>query len=176
MKKQLFIISVLVIIVGIFVSCSVNSSSDEISITAITDNNGTTHYYEPITDDKGNVSTTTKNQGVFAEIETQSNGKAVTNKNSTYVTNEHTTVLPIENGSDNISSTTKQDRITTSDTTKDIDQADNDIPFETSSEKEPQHTKTTDTDETDKNKESTSNDNTATKVVTDKDGWIDKWY
>lgn len=173
MKKQLFIISVLVIIVGIFVSCSVNSSSDEISTTAITDNNGTTHYYEPITDDKGNVSTTTKNQGVFAEIETQSNGKTVTNKNGTYVTNEHTTVLPIETGSDNTSSTTKPGKITASDTTKDIDKADNDIPFETSSEKEPQHTKTTDTG---KNNESTSNDNTATKVVTDKDGWIDKWY
>ena len=173
MKKQLFIISVLVIIVGIFVSCSVNSSSDEISTTAITDNNGTTHYYEPITDDKGNVSTTTKNQGVFAEIETQSNGKTVTNKNGTYVTNEHTTVLPIETGSDNTSSTTKPGKITASDTTKDIDKADNDIPFETSSEKEPQHTKTTDTG---KNNESTSNDNTATKVVTDKDGWNDKWY
>lgn len=176
MKKQLFIISVLVIIVGIFVSCSVNSSSDEISTTAITDNNGTTHYYEPITDDKGNVSTTTKNQGVFAEIETQSDGKTVTNKNDTYVTNEHTTVLPIETGSDNTSSTTKPGKIIASDTTKNIDKADNDTPFETSSEKEPQHTKTTDTDETDKNKESTSNDNTATKVVTDKDGWIDKWY
>ena len=176
MKKQLFIISVLVIIVSIFVSCSVNSSSDEISTTAVTDNNGTTHYYEPITDDKGNVSTTAKNQGVFAEIETQSNGKTVTNKNGTYVTNEHTTVLPIETGSDNTSSTTKPGKITASDTTKDTDKADNDIPFETSSEKEPQHTKTTDTDETDKNKESTSNDNTATKVVTDKDGWIDKWY
>lgn len=176
MKKQLFIISVLVIIISIFVSCSVNSSSDEISTIAVTDNNGMTHYYEPITDDKGNVSTTKENQGVFAEIETQSNGKAVTNKNGTYVTNEHTTVLPIENGSDNTSSTTKPDNTTSSDTTKDIDKADNDIPFETSSEKEPQHPKTTDTDETDKNKESTSNDNTATKIVTDKDGWIDKWY
>lgn len=176
MKKQLFIISVLVIIVSVFVSCSVNSSIEEISTTAVTDSNGTTHYYEPIIDDKGNVSTTAKNQGVFAEIKTQSNGKTVTNKNGTYVTNEHTTVLPIESESDNTSSTTKQDKITSSDTSENIDKADNDIPFETSSEKEPQHTETTDTDETNTNKKSTSNYDSSTKIVTDKDGWIDKWY
>lgn len=47
------------------------------STTAVTDEQGTTHYYEPVTDDEGNISTTAKNKGVFAEIETQSNGKAV---------------------------------------------------------------------------------------------------
>ena len=107
MKKQLLIISIIVVIVSIFVSCSVNSISENISTTAVTDSNGTTHYYEPVTDDEGNISTTAKNKGVFAEIETQSNGKAVTKKNGEYVTNEHTTALSIENVTDRTSSTTK---------------------------------------------------------------------
>ena len=80
MKKQFLIISVLVIVVSIFVSCSANSSGESIPTTAVTDSNGTTRYYEPVTDDNGNISTTGKNQGVFAEIETQLNGKAVTKK------------------------------------------------------------------------------------------------
>ena len=85
----------MVIIVSIFVSCSVNSISETVSTTAVTNINGTTHYYEPVTDDKGNISTTDKNQGVFAEIETQPYGKAVTAKDGTYVTNENTTILTV---------------------------------------------------------------------------------
>ena len=85
MKKQLLIISIIVVIVSIFVSCSANSSSENISTTAVTDEQGTMHYYEPVTE---NESTS-----VFAEIVTDDNGKAVTKKNGKYVTKEHTTIL-----------------------------------------------------------------------------------
>lgn len=172
MKKQLLIISVLVIIVSIFVSCSANSSSEDISTTAVTDSNGTTHYYVPVTDDKGNVSATAENQGVFAEIETKPNGKTVTNKNGTYVTKEHTTVLPIKD------KTTQQSHsaepITeklSSDTTKSIEDADNVVEFETTETKPDDRTttkETTTTTETTTQKE--------TQPATDKDGWITKWY
>ena len=99
MKKQLLIISIIVVIVSIFVSCSVNKEGNIQlpSTTDVTDEQGTTHYYEPVTDDNGNVSTIDGNQSIFVEIETQSNGKAVTKKDGTYVTDEHTTALPIEN-------------------------------------------------------------------------------
>lgn len=180
MKKQILIISVLVIMVSIFVSCSANSCRDGAcsilnnSTTAVTDSKGTTHYYEPITDDKGNVSTTEKEQGVFAEIETQSNGKAVTKKDGTYVTNEHATVLPIESTTN--STTTSTTQKSTSDTTKNTDDADNEIEFkpdETTLSSKPTVTTTTE-------KETTSTTVTTTKKeippATDKDGWVTKWY
>lgn len=167
MKKHILIISIVVLIVSFFVSCSVNSSVDEVSTTAVTDSNGTTHYYEPVTDNKGNISTTAKNQGVFAEIETQPNGKTVTNKNGTYVTNKHTTVLPIENKSDNTSNTIKSESEKISlDTTKDIDNNDDNIvefePTDTTNETKPNTT--------------TTENNKTTQSATDKDGWINKWY
>lgn len=175
MKKQLLIISIIVVIVSIFVSCSVNKEGNIQlpSTTAVTDEQGTTHYYEPVTDDEGNISTTAKNKGVFAEIETQSNGKAVTKKNGEYVTNEHTTALSIENVTDRTSSTTKPatKQSSTSNTTTDIDDADNDIEFETPSgdtTKPTTEKTTTTTTETTTQKE--------IQPATDKDGWITKWY
>lgn len=175
MKKQLLIISIIVVIVSIFVSCSVNSGSENISTTAVTDSNGTTHYYEPVTDDNGNISTTAKNQGVFAEIETQSNGKAVTKKNGEYVTNEHTTALPIENTTDNSSSTTKSATEKPSDTTN--NNADNDVEFEP--DKPTAETKPTTSTTTEKPTTTTATETTTQKEIqpaTDKDGWITKWY
>ena len=183
MKKQLLIISVLVIIVSIFVSCSANSSDESISTTAVTDSKGTTHYYEPVTDDKGNVSTTVQNKGVFAEIETQSDGKAVTDKNGTYVTNEHTTVLPIEVATNNTSSTTASTtKKSTSDITKDIDDADNEVNFEPDETTDPTPTITTTIEKETTNTISTTKTITKTTTqketqpATDKDGWVTKWY
>ena len=124
MKKQLLIISIIVVIVSIFVSCSASSSSEDILTTAVTNSNGITHYYEPVTDDNGNISTIDGNQSIFVEIETQSNGKAVTKKDGTYVTNEHTTVLPFDDETaKSISSTEKS-----SNTTNEC--ADNNVDFE----------------------------------------------
>lgn len=159
MKKQLIFISVFIIIVSIFVSCSVNSSSEDVSTTAVTDSNGTTHYYEPVTDDKGNISTTEKNQGVYAEIETQSNGKAVTENSGKYVTNEHTTFLPIESTTD---SSTKKSK-----------------PDITATVTENQTTNTTETTATTATETTTKEETTTkkeTQPATDKDGWITKWY
>ena len=191
MKKQLLIISVFVIIVSIFVSCSANSSGENISTTAVTDNKGTTHYYEPVTDDKGNVSTTEKKQGIFAEIETQSNGKAVTNKNGTYVTNENTTILPIESTTSSITASITQK--STSEIKNDIDDADNEVEFEpdettsnskptitTTTEKETTNTTSSTKATTTTTKTTTAKTTTTTKKetqpATDKDGWITKWY
>lgn len=172
MKKQLIIISVLIVIISILVSCSANSSSEDISTAAVTDSNGTAHYYEPVTDDEGNISITGKNHGVFAEIETQSNGKAVTEKNGTYVTNEHTTFLLIENDADNTSSTKKSEsEKTSSDITN--NNADNYVEFEIPVDD------TTKITTTEKQTTTAATDTTTqkgTQPATDKDGWITKWY
>lgn len=169
MKRQLFIISIIVVIVGIFVSCSANRNIESISTTAVTDSNGTTHYYQPVTDDNGYVSTTAENQGVYAEIETKSDGKAVTKKNSTYVTKEHTTVLPFDDETaKSISSTEKSSSTTNED-------ADNNIAFDP--DKPTEETKPTTSTTTEKT--STATTTTAqkeTQPATDKDGWITKWY
>lgn len=170
MNKQLFIFSILIVIISIFVSCSTNSSSEVISTTAVTNSNGITHYYEPVTDDNGNVSTIDGNQSIFVEIETQSNGKAVTKKDGTYVTNEHTTALPIENTTDNPSSTIKPVTEKSSDTTN--DNADNNVDFEPDKPTE----KTKPTTSTTTEKPTTTATQKATKPATDKDGWITKWY
>lgn len=171
MKKQVFIISVLVIIISAFVSCSVNSSSEDISTTAVTDSNGITHYYEPVTDDKGNISTTAKNQGVFIEIETQSNGKALTNKNGTYVADKHTTVLSIDGKTAKPSSAVKPITEKPSGTTK--NNADNDIEFETDSPAE--GTKST-ASAAEKTTTTAATKQKEIQPAADKDGWITKWY
>lgn len=166
MKKQLFIFSILIVIISIFVSCSTNSSSEVISTTAVTNSNGTTHYYEPVTDDNGNVSTIDGNQGIFVEIETQSNGKAVTKKDGTYVTNEHTTVLPFDDETAKSISSTEKSSNTTN------DNADNNVDFEPdkpTGEAKPSTSTTTE-------KPKTTATQKTTQPATDKDGWITKWY
>ncbi len=177
MKKQLLIISILVVIVSILVSCSVNSNSEDISTTAVTDSNGTTHYYEPVTDDKGDISTTDKIQGVFAEIETQSNGKAITEKKGKYITNEHTTILPIKDETTKASSSEKQStEKSSSDITKSIEDADNVVEFEpteATSETKPTTSTTTEKTTTTTTETTTQKE---TQPATDKDGWITKWY
>ncbi len=169
MKKQLLIISISVIIVGVFVSCSASSSSKEISTTAVTDSNCTTHYYEPVAD----------NKGVYAEIETESNGKAVTEKDGTYVTNEHTTVLPIndenEKSSSNKKLTTEQSKKEKPATEKSTlsatnNAADNVVDFEP--DKQTEKTKPTVSTTTEKQATTVKE----TQPATDKDGWITKWY
>lgn len=169
MKKQLFIFSILIVIISIFVSCSANSSSEDILTTAVTDEQGTTHYYEHVTDEKVNISKTFENQGVYAEIETKSNGKAVTNKNGTYVTKEHTTVLPFDDETAKSISSTEKSSSTTN------EGADNNIAFDP--DKPTEETKPTTS--TTAERTSTATTTTAekeTQPATDKDGWITKWY
>ena len=164
MKKQLLIISIIVVIVGIFVSCSVNKEGNIQlpSTTAVTDEQGITHYYQPVTENKST--------SVFAEIVTDDKGKAVTKKNGEYVTKEHTTILTTakEAASSITGSATERTQ---------ENPADNEIEFETSTNKNTttaKETTTTTTKPTEK--ETTTTAAPTTKVVTVKDGWIDKWY
>lgn len=95
MKKHLIIISLIVIVVSIFVLYFANSSSEDISntdisTTSVTDSDGTTHYYEPVTDNKDSVSMTAENKGVFSEIETTETAKE-TKPTATSITAENTT-------------------------------------------------------------------------------------
>lgn len=162
MKKQLLIISIIIVLVGIFVSCSASSGdavsdgANPIPTTAVTDSKGTTHYYEIAADS----SQTT----VLYEIETQADGKTVTEENGKYVTNHHTTVLPQK--SINKKSTTKAETEKTSSTANSND--DNNIEFESD-------------ETTDINANTTDGANPIptekeTQPATDKDGWINKWY
>lgn len=169
MKKQSLIISIIVVIISIFVSCSVNNDSEDVLTTAVADSIGTTHYYEPVTDEKGNVSTTKENQGIFAEIETNSDGKAVTKKNGTYVTNEHTTVLPIDSVTDDSSTTNPSTEKSSTNTTKHDALADNTVDFEHAEEINPTASTTTE-------KPTTTTTQNKTQPATDKDGWVTKWY
>ena len=167
MKKQLLIISIIVVIVSIFVSCSVNKEGNIQlpSTTAVTDEQGTMHYYEPVTE---NESTS-----VFAEIVTDDNGKAVTKKNGKYVTKEHTTILTTTektiSSTENKSSTTDKQQAGST-----TNLADNEIEFKTSTNKNTTTTRKNTTKPTEK--ETAQTTAPTTKVVTDKDGWIDKWY
>ncbi len=172
MKKQLLIISVLVIIVSIFVSCSANSSGESIPTTAVTDSNGTTHYYEPVTE--------SESTSVFAEIATDDNGKAVTKKSGKYVTKEHTTILATAksktSSTENKNGINKLTTQKSSSTTKGMDDADNVVEFDSADTTKETKATTTTTERV--------NDNTTIKTTTqkeiqpatDKDGWITKWY
>lgn len=156
MKKQLLIISIIVVIVSIFVSCSVNGSSEEMSTTAVTDSNGTTRYYEMLTDENGST--------ILAEIETRSDGKAVTEQNGTYVT-----ISLNENATGKTSITTQSSAEST--ITNNIKNADNVVEFEpadTTKETKPNAITVT--------KEETTDNPKTTQSATDKDGWVNKWY
>lgn len=177
MKKRLAIVFLIIVIVSLFVACSENSGSEVISTTAVTDSTDITHYYEPVTDDKGNISTTAENKGLFAEIQTQSNGKAVTKKDGTYVTNEHTTILPIEGVTDNSGTTKLDSEKSSSDTIKNIEDADNVVEFKPTETAE--GTKSTTSTTTEKKITTSITETTTqkeTQPATDKDGWITKWY
>lgn len=160
MKKQLLIISIIVVIVSIFVSCSVNKEGNIQlpSTTAVTDEQGTTHYYQPVTENKST--------SVFAEIVTDDKGKAVTKKNGEYVTKEHTTILTT--AKEAVSSITGSATERTQE-----NPADNKIEFETTTKRDKTTTTTAAVKPTEKETTSTAN---PTKIATDKDGWIDKWY
>lgn len=86
----------IVVIVGIFVSCSANSSSETVSntdksTTVVTDGNGTTHYYEIITDEDSKVSTTEKENENDNVIEFESTEKIKETKSEAETAVEKTT-------------------------------------------------------------------------------------
>lgn len=161
MKKAIVLLAVTVITVCLFVSCSAkNSGSGDVSTTAITEVSGETHYYETVTDQSGEPVTDSKGNSVYSEIVTNKNGKAATDKNKNYVTKENTTIF---------NNTEKDTSITE---TKKSDTADNEVTFNFPDESTTQKPTTNITNST----ESTTQKETPTQSVTDKDGWINKWY
>lgn len=168
MKKALLLISAIVILVSIFVSCSANRNSETVSTTAVTDDNGLTRYYEVITDD----SETTD----LYEIVTESNGKVVTKKGGTYVTvkKESVSLNHITSSKTDLEKTEPLSNKESKTTTRMKPNDDNDVPFEPTSEN-----KTTDVSHTDKTETTTDSNSTADTTIqsaTDADGWITKWY
>lgn len=154
-KKTLLFLSLMVIMVSIFVSCSVHKDT---STTAVTDNSGTTHYYEVVTDDSDTT--------VLREIATDSNDKSITERNGKYVTIKDSSKIHTDTNSvtDSVSKNTK------STTVYKNNGDDNDVPFESTTEN-----KITDTPQVEP--EPTSQPTTTTmQAATDADGWITKWY
>ena len=148
MKKSLISIVFVVTLVCILVSCSAkNIGSGDISTTDITDVSGKAHYYETVTDENGETVTDNKGNTVYAEI--------VTDKNNNYVTKENTTVLD------------DKEKDTSQSETKKTTNADNEVTFSQTQESTTHTTNTT---------ASTTQNETTTQSVTDKDGWINKWY
>lgn len=161
-KKTLLLISFIIVIVSIFVSCSVHKNTEDTSTTAVTDNDGTTRYYEVVTDD----SETT----VLYEIVTDSNGKSITKKGGTYVTVKNPSETHTADNRKNTSDSTNAKPTSSSENNAD----DNDVPFESSTENKTTNVSNT----TQKEPESAPSSETATTIeaATDSDGWITKWY
>lgn len=161
MKKSLISIVFVVTLVCILVSCSAkNIGSGDISTTDITDINGETHYYETVTDKSGELVTDENGSTVYAEIATNQNGEVATDKNKNYVTKENTTIF---NNTEKDTSITER---------KKSDTADNEVNFNNPDESTTQKLTTNIANTT----ESTTQKETPTQSVTDKDGWINKWY
>ena len=148
MRKVLLLLSVIVVVAAILVSCSegglvdnqpTESETELEATTVIVDEEGTMHYYKIVSDDSQGLDSTT----VLAEIATDKNGEPITNRSGEYVTTESTTVI-------------------TSETTTAAD--DNDIPFDNTDEP------TTATEAI------TETETAPPESPTDSDGWINRWY
>lgn len=165
MSKKLIVISIILVSLSVvFASCSSDKKGNESPTVAVTDSNGTTHYYELVTDEDGNALTTDNEQAVFVEI--------VTDKDGTYITNEHTTVMPFDNGSVNQNSSANS----TEKNNGDILDADNTVNFESFSPK-PDTTETVAQSTTSTTKqETTSTTESTNPPATDSEGWVTKWY
>lgn len=149
MKRQVLIIISVAVIICSFVACKNNSSSESISTTAVTDSNGITHYYEPVTDENSDIVTKENGDVVTTEITVQSKAtKAQTSL--TFAQNEADNVINFNTVTDNSKTTTVRNNKT-----------------ETSTE--------ISTDET-TTQANTTTPQKQTQPITDKDGWINKWY
>ena len=104
MKKQVLIIISIVVIICSFVACTHNSSRETFTTTAVTDSNGKTHYYEPVTDENNEIVTDKNNDVVTTEITAQS--KAIKAQTSlTSAKNKADNVVDFESVANNTAST-----------------------------------------------------------------------
>lgn len=149
MKKQILIVVSVVVIICSFVACTHNSGSETASTTAVTDSNGITHNYKQVTDKNNDIVTKENCDVVTTEITVQSKAtKTQTTSNS--AKNNADNVIDFNTVTDNSKTTTVRNNKT-----------------ETSTEISTDET-TTQTDTTIPQK--------PTQPITDKDGWINKWY
>ena len=149
MKKHILIIASVVVIICSFVACTNNSGSESISTTAVTDSNGITHYYEPVTDENNDIVTKEDGDVVTTEITVQSKATK-TQTSSTSAQNEADNVIDFNTVTDNSKTTTVRNNKTEMSTEISTDET------------------TTQTNTTTPQKQ--------TQPITDKDGWINKWY
>lgn len=149
MKKQVLIIISVAVIICSFVACTHNSGSESISTTAVTDSNGITHYYEPVTDENNDIVTKENGDVVTTEITVQSKATK-TQTSSISAQNEADNVIDFNTVTDNSKTTTVRNNKTETNTEISTDET------------------TTQTDTTTPQKQ--------TQPFTDKDGWINKWY
>lgn len=166
MKKILPFILLTVLIVCLAAACSAGNESSELSTTAVTDAAGQTRYYEPVTDENGETVTDENGGAVFAEIEINTDGTAVTNRSGEYVTADKTTVFQPQNTADNSAGNTENSGADSG--------ADNEIPFEPGGEDTTATTAERATTTT--APQTTDPDVTTTQSATDSEGWINKWY
>lgn len=164
MRKAIIFLVVTVITVCTLISCSAkNNSSENNSTTVVTDVDGKTHYYEPVTDENGMTITNENGENVYAEIVTDSKREPHTDKSNNYLTKKHSVALSDNNSKYNIPASE----------TKTTVLVDNEVAFEddktsTSQGIEPPIVTTTET--------TTTKTETTTNSVTDANGWINKWY
>ena len=96
MKKQILIIVSVVVIICSFVACTYNSGSESISTTAVTDSNGITHYYEPVTDENNDIVSKENGDVVTTEI-TPTSKSTKTQTTSTSAKNNADNVIDFNN-------------------------------------------------------------------------------
>lgn len=120
MKKVLFLAIVMAVSAIVLTACSVHDSDEKASTTAITDENGNTHFYEIVIDKEGSSQLT--------EIETASSGNSVLQQNSSLNEGKKTETntsaaasgnadneVPFEFGTDNSLDTPKPNTTVSSD-------------------------------------------------------------
>lgn len=143
-KKYFAVIFTLMLLVCSFSACTAKNTADDLTTTAVTDDEGNTVYYEVATDERGNALTNDEGSTYLTEV--------VSSK-----TNENN---PSQSSNSN--------------------NADNDVQFITPQNSDNSQNENTEITTSDvlSEKETTIKDSQeiTTQSVTDKDGWINKWY
>lgn len=178
MKKQVLIIISVTVITCSFVACTHNSSRETISTTAVTDVNGNTHYYEPVTDENNEI-VTDKNGIIVTKEKTTKNKSDNTNAIFASAENKADNVVDYEDIVDNVTTAMLKSDTTIATNTQANTSGQK---LETTTTNKPTTKKTTTTSQSNTASKSTTNPTTQkqtqtqTELATDKDGWIDKWY
>lgn len=169
MKRFIVLITLTVIMVCIATACSAGNESIEVSTTAVTDADGQTQYYEYVTGENGEAATDDNGNALFAVIETDSGGSAVTERSGEYVTKSRTVTL-----NQNAQGTTEKSNTQGSADNANGSDADNEVEFipgSGSTTTTTQRTTTTTAPQTTDDPSSST-----TQSATDSEGWINKWY